>query len=260
MGLGTLAIGFIPTCASIGIWAPILLVSARLLQSFSVGGEFTTSITYLVEWAPPEARGFYGSLQQCGTNVGLLLGSGLAALASTLLDGAAMASWGWRVLFIVGGLTGFIGLYMRRNVDETPVFQEARLTSHVADEPRKKLIGLAFKAYFLTTLGTTAFFVFLFYMPTFTQRYAHLSATQALWSKQRWSSDAGGRNPDQRLSVGQDRTQAASDCRLCARAGVGLSAVLFARIGHRAADGVDGADIDWLHHVALHRAVPGHPG
>ncbi len=182
MGLGTLAIGFIPTYASIGIWAPILLVSARLVQSFSVGGEFTTSITYLVEWAPPEKRGFYGSLQQCGTNVGLLLGSGLAALASTLLDAQAMASWGWRVLFILGGLTGFIGLYMRRHVDETPVFQEARLTPHAMDEPRKKLIGLAFKAYFLTTLGTTAFFVFLFYMPTFTQRYAHLSSTAALWS------------------------------------------------------------------------------
>jgi MHS family proline/betaine transporter-like MFS transporter len=181
MAVGTFAIAFIPSYASIGVLAPILLLLARLLQSFSVGGEFATSIAFIVEWAPQNRRGFYGSFQQVSTVGGLLLGSGVAALLNTVIDASAMDSWGWRIPFVVGGLIGLIGMYMRRNVEETPAYRNAATTSLDAGEEAPPAI-LAARAFGFAILWTVAFYIFLFYMPTFTQRYAGLSRAAALWS------------------------------------------------------------------------------
>ncbi len=116
----------IPSYASIGHAAPVLLVAARMLQDLSVGGELGNAVAYLVEWAPQNQRGFYGSFQQCSTLGGMLLGSGAAALMTTLLSPQTMLDWGWRVPFIVGALViGPIGWIIRRRSDETPVYQQA---------------------------------------------------------------------------------------------------------------------------------------
>jgi MHS family proline/betaine transporter-like MFS transporter len=95
MAVGTVMIGILPTYETIGVLAPILLVVARLLQGFSAGGEWGSSTAFIVEWAPRERRGLYGSSQQMSVVGGLLLGSGIAALLNTMLPPADMESWGW---------------------------------------------------------------------------------------------------------------------------------------------------------------------
>jgi len=99
MAFSTVLIGIIPSHASIGAAAPILVVIARLLQGFSTGGEAGNSMAYMVEWAPAERRGLYGGLQQCSSAMGFLLGSGMAAATASFLAADAMESWGWRIPF-----------------------------------------------------------------------------------------------------------------------------------------------------------------
>ena len=125
MALGTVMIGLLPSYESIGVGASALLVAARLLQGFSAGGEWGSSTAFIVEWAPPQRRGLFGSLQQASVAGGFLLGSLTAASLSTWLSPAALEAWGWRVPFLFGGLLGPIGLYMRRNIEETPPFKAA---------------------------------------------------------------------------------------------------------------------------------------
>jgi MHS family proline/betaine transporter-like MFS transporter len=182
MAAGTIMIGLIPAYAAIGVAAPALLVFARLLQSFSVGGEFATSIAFIVEWAPEGRRGYVGSFQQISTVSGLLLGSGVAALLNTALDTASMESWGWRIPFLMGGIIGIVGFYMRRKVGETPAFEQtkSKTESTETEEPPPAL--LAAKAFGFAIIWTVSFYIFLVYMPTFTQRFAGLSRISALWA------------------------------------------------------------------------------
>ena len=180
MAIGTVGIGLIPSRASIGIFAPILLVICRLLQGFSAGGEWGGSTAFIVEWAPPGRRGFFGSFQQASVAVGLLMGSGVAALFSTVLTSAQLEDWGWRLPFLIGAVLVPVGIYMRRNIGETPAFEEAGQQAPV--EPGPSPFTLAAKAFGFTILWTVAYYVMLSYMPTFTQKYAGLSRTEALWS------------------------------------------------------------------------------
>src|SRR5437868_4264620 len=116
------------SAAAIGVAAPLLLVVARLMQGFSAGGEWGSSTAYIVEWAPQDRRGFYGSFQQMSVVTGILLGSGIAALMNTLLTPEQMDAWGWRVPFLLGGILGPVGLWMRRTIDETPAYMKAKVT------------------------------------------------------------------------------------------------------------------------------------
>ncbi len=133
MAVGTVMIGILPTYAAIGVAAPLLLVVARLLQGFSAGGEWGSSTAYIVEWAPPGQRGFYGSFQQTSVVAGLLLGSGIAALFATILTTEQMDGWGWRIPFLLGGILGPVGLWMRRTIDETPAYKKAAATPVAGD-------------------------------------------------------------------------------------------------------------------------------
>jgi len=181
MAFGTVLIGVVPSFATIGVAAPIVVVIARLIQGFSAGGEWGGSTAFIVEWAGPKRRGLLGSLQQVSVAAGLLLGSGIAALFSTVLAPEAMESWGWRVPFLLGGLIGFVGIYMRRNIDETPAFRDAANapTSVSSAEPGAPLAARAFG---FTILWTVSYYIFLSYMPTFAQRHLDLTRTDALWS------------------------------------------------------------------------------
>jgi MFS transporter, MHS family, proline/betaine transporter len=181
MAAGTVLIGILPTYASIGFFAPLLLVVARLMQGFSAGGEWGGSTSFIVEWAPAGRRGLFGSFQQMSVVGGLLLGSSFAALLSSLLDPATMNDWGWRVPFLVGGLLGPVGIYMRRRIDETPAY--VRVAQQTA-LPRSGPSGfaLAARAFGFTIVWTVCFYILLTYMPTWTQKYMKLSAAAALWS------------------------------------------------------------------------------
>lgn len=182
MALGTVIIGLIPTYASIGLLAPAILVLARLMQGFSAGGEWGGSTAFIVEWAPEGRRGFYGSFQQMSVVMGLLLGSGIAALLNTVLDPATMESWGWRIPFLLGGILGPVGIWMRRTIDETPAYQKAAATPAAIVPDSTPPLLLAARAFGFTILWTVSFYIFLAYMPTFTQRYAGLGRAAALWS------------------------------------------------------------------------------
>ena len=183
MAAGTVLIGIIPGYSTIGVLAPALIVLARLMQGFSAGGEWGGSTAFIVEWAPAERRGLFGSFQQSSVAAGLLLGSGDAALTNTLLSPAAVESWGWRIPFLLGGLILPVGVYMRRRVGETPIYRRSREeTGAVAPADPTSNLVLAARAFGFTILWTVSYYIMLSYMPTFTQKYAHLSHAEALWS------------------------------------------------------------------------------
>jgi metabolite-proton symporter len=124
IGIGTTAIGLLPTYAQIGIWAPILLVVMRVIQGIGAGAEYGGAVIYLVENAPPKHRGFWGGFAPLGVSVGNLLAAGAFALV-TMLPREELLAWGWRLPFIASFLLIMVGIFVRLRVAETPVFTEA---------------------------------------------------------------------------------------------------------------------------------------
>lgn len=182
MAFGTVMIGLTPTYSSIGYLAPVLIVLARLIQGFSAGGEWGGSTAFMVEWAANNRRGFVGSFQQVSVAAGLLLGSGCAALLSTILSEDAVTAWGWRVPFLLGSIIGLVGIYMRRNVGETPVFRRTTKADRSKTTTKRKSIGLATRAFGFTIHWTVSYYIFLAYMPTFAIRHLEIDRAVALWS------------------------------------------------------------------------------
>lgn len=123
MALGTFCIGLIPSYAAIGIWAPILLLVARLIQGFSTGGEYGGAATFIAEYSTDKNRGLMGSWLEFGTLAGYIAGAGAVTALRFLLNDADMMSWGWRIPFLIAGPLGLMGLYMRTRLEETPAFQ-----------------------------------------------------------------------------------------------------------------------------------------
>ena len=139
MGLGTAAIGLLPSYDSIGVWAPILLVVLRVLQGIGIGGEYGGAVLLAVEYAPARRRGFFGSFAHIGVPGGLLLASGAFSLASLLPDEAFLA-WGWRACFLLSVVLLAIGAYIRLSVMETPAFARVQARKQVAKMPMLDLI------------------------------------------------------------------------------------------------------------------------
>lgn len=182
MAVGTVMIGLTPSYAAIGLAAPLLVVVARLIQGFSAGGEWGTSTAFIVEWAPAHRRGLVGSLQQCSVAGGLLLGSSVAAAVSTLLPPDTVEAWAWRIPFLLGGLLGPVGWYLRRHIDETPAFRAAARSDVAAHGAQARPPILALRAFGFTVVWTVAYYLILVYMPTFTQGHAGLTRADALWA------------------------------------------------------------------------------
>ena len=116
MAVPTVLIGLLPTHASIGIAAPVAVVALRLVQGLSVGGEYTSSMIYLAEHAPPERRALFASSAMWGCGVGVLLGSGVGALVTNVVDVAVVEAWAWRVPFLVGGIVAAAGTMLRKRM------------------------------------------------------------------------------------------------------------------------------------------------
>jgi MHS family proline/betaine transporter-like MFS transporter len=123
MAVGTFCIGLIPSYATIGFWAPVLLLLFRLVQGFSTGGEYGGASTFIAEYAPDRRRGFWGSFLELGTLAGYVAAAGLVTVLTLWLGEQGMEDWGWRVPFLVAGPIGFVGLYLRLKLDETPAFK-----------------------------------------------------------------------------------------------------------------------------------------
>ncbi|MFE6551517.1 glycine betaine/L-proline transporter ProP [Streptomyces sp. NPDC004096] len=173
MAAGTFAIGLIPSYATIGVGAPVLLLAARLVQGFSTGGEYAGASTFIAEYAPDKRRGFFGSWLEFGTLAGYIGGAGLVTLLTALLSSDDLVSWGWRIPFLIAGPMGIIGLYLRMRLEETPAFA-AEVEKAEAARPRvplREMITGQWKA-LLLCMGLVLVFnvtdyMLLSYMPSY---------------------------------------------------------------------------------------------
>ena len=183
MGGPTFCLGLLPGYDRIGLWAPGLLVVIRLVQGLSVGGEFSSSVTYMVETAQPGRRGYAGSWANFGSLSGTLLGSGTAAALATLLSTATLSAWGWRVPFLLGILLAGFALYMRRNLPDTPLFKEHE-KSHVDDNPLHEALTRNLKQTVLAVLFASgygvSFYIPLVYLPSYADAVTNMDLAAAL--------------------------------------------------------------------------------
>ena len=154
MGVATTLIGLLPTYASIGVWAPVLLVLVRFAQGIGVGGEWGGAVLMAVEHSGGRQRGLHGSWAQMGVPAGLLLATGILALLSARLTEAAFLGWGWRVPFLLSALLFAVGLFVRTRLLETPAFAEekaqrgaerAPLIEVFRRHPREILVGMGMR-------------------------------------------------------------------------------------------------------------------
>ncbi|MGZ8544213.1 MAG: MFS transporter [Flavisolibacter sp.] len=183
MSFGSLVIACIPSYHTIGIIAPILLFTARMIQGLSVGGEYGTSATYLSEMATSDRRGFYSSFQYVTLIGGQLLAVGLQLiLQKWLMSDEELKAWGWRIPFIIGALLSAVAFYIRRNLDETKSFEHIKkdrqrgTLSHLLEYPRPVLLVIG-----LTMGGTLAFYTYSVYMQKFLVNTTGLSNGVVSW-------------------------------------------------------------------------------
>ena len=151
MGLATVGVGLLPTYASIGVAAPILLLVLRLLQGLSAGGEWGGAALMAVEHAPPGRRGFFGTYPQVGVPIGLILANLVFLVVSTSTTKEQFLSWGWRIPFLLSVVLIGVGLFVRARVDESPVFAKLRaqrarrsapMLSVLRNQPRALLVAI----------------------------------------------------------------------------------------------------------------------
>ena len=183
MALPTIMLGLLPDYNSIGIAAPILLILVRLVQGLSVGGEFSSSVTYMVETAPDDQRGRAGSWANVGSMLGMLLGSAAAALVTSLLPNEALEAWGWRLPFLFGGVLGLSALILRRSLPQSPHFKahEAGTPSmspfrQVWNENRKEMV----QAFLFAAGYGMMFYLIMVYLPGWLSRHSSLEDAHAL--------------------------------------------------------------------------------
>jgi MFS transporter, MHS family, shikimate and dehydroshikimate transport protein len=134
MGIATFAIGLLPTHATIGVWAPLLLVALRFLQGFAVGGEWGGATLMAVEYAPPGRRGFYGAWPGMGIPAGLVLATAVFSIFQMLPEEQFLA-WGWRAPFLLSIILVAVGLFIRLKILETPAFEQVRESGEVSNLP-----------------------------------------------------------------------------------------------------------------------------
>ena len=184
MSIPTVILGLLPSFASIGIWAPILLVALRLIQGLSVGGEFSSSVTYMVETASRDGRGLAGSWANMGSGAGMVLGSLMATAVTNMLPNDAVMIWGWRIPFILGGILGGFSILLRRHLPKSPHFSR-----HEKSKEGSSPIKLAFSRNIRETIQGmvfasgygAVFYIVLVYLPTWLGEHTQMPHSQALW-------------------------------------------------------------------------------
>jgi MFS family permease len=179
MTLSMAIIAFAPSYAAIGLGAPLLMVFARLLQGFATGGEFASATSFLVETAPPGKRGLFGSLQMVGQSLAALLGAVSGALVTRGLSPKQVDSWGWRLPFLFGLIIGPVGIYIRKYLDETEAFTQARAAAAQAKVSVMRHWRSVAVSFGLVICGTISFYVVLVYMPTFARTQLQIPLADA---------------------------------------------------------------------------------
>ncbi|EGA88484.1 General substrate transporter [Planococcus donghaensis MPA1U2] len=183
MGFATFAMGLLPTYQAIGVAAPILLITLRLIQGLGIGGEWGGALLLATEYAPPERRGFFGSIPQMGVTIGMVMGT-LALYLMTLLPEAAFMSWGWRVPFILSAFLVLFGLWIRKGIDETPEFKAVQASGEIPKLPivdtlkyhwREVLIAIGAKV-----VETAPFYIFGTFVVSYATTNLEFSRTATL--------------------------------------------------------------------------------
>ncbi|HEV8195363.1 MAG TPA: MFS transporter, partial [Gemmatimonadales bacterium] len=184
MGAATALIGVLPTYSSIGVWAPVLLVTLRFVQGFGVGGEWGGAVLMAVEHSPEGKRGLSGSWPQMGVPAGLLLATGIFALLSSRLSEAEFLAWGWRVPFLLSVLLIGFGLFVRLRLLETPAFTQlkeqgatsaAPLIQVFRDHPREVLVGMGMRF-----AQNVLFYIYTVFVLGFGEKTLHYSKSTML--------------------------------------------------------------------------------
>jgi MFS family permease len=173
MALGSLIIGLTPGFATIGYAAPILFLVARILQGISAGSEIQSAISFMVEHAPPNRRGLFGSLTNMSSGLATLAATVSAALVTAAFDPETLAAWGWRIPFLVGAVLGLVGLLLRSYADDTAEFEAssvvdqrtamARLWDLLREHPKTLLQTAALSA------PAVAYYTWATFLPTYAQ-------------------------------------------------------------------------------------------
>jgi MFS family permease len=185
MGGATFAIGLIPSYQSIGALAPILVLILRLLQGLALGGEYGGAATYVAEHSPEHQRGFYTSWIQTTATLGLIISLGVIMLTRSLLSAEEFDNYGWRIPFLISIVMVIGSIIVRKNMAESPLFEEAKKTGNVAKNPLKESFGnkLNLKFVLLALFGATmgqglVWYTGQFYAQTFLLKICHLEETQ----------------------------------------------------------------------------------
>lgn len=184
MAIPTALMGCLPTYAQVGLLAPLLLIVLRTLQGFAIGGEFTGSMVFLVEHAPSNRRGLWGSWASFSAVIGVILGSTLVAGLNSYLSSEHMQVWGWRIPFILSILGSVVGGYMRKRLTDPSIYLEVKGRGKEETVPLKDLffnhkskIGVIILLDFLTAIG---FFIVAIFMANYFRTYLKFSASVSL--------------------------------------------------------------------------------
>lgn len=184
MAISTTLIGLLPTYKDIGLVAPILLALVRMLQGVSTGGEFSGSVSFVVENAPTNKRGFYGSWIACSVMAGMLLGSTVGSIVTSSLTQNSVIAWGWRVPFLIGLLLGAFAIYLRRELEESPIFNKLQECGDICCYPVKNACKIYWKEIILVIITCWIFAVSLniafIYMPTYISSTTTIKLSTAL--------------------------------------------------------------------------------
>lgn len=185
MAVPTLAIGLLPTYASIGVAAPLLLLLMRILQGAAIGGEVPGAWVFVAEHVPAQRFGLAIGTLTAGLTVGILLGSLMAGVINTAFTPADVAAFAWRIPFIIGGGFGLVSVYLRRFLEETPVFQEMAARRALARELPLKAILREHRKATMLSIGLTwvlsaGIVVVILFTPTYLQQIHRVPAALAL--------------------------------------------------------------------------------
>lgn len=178
MTFPTVLIGLLPGYGSIGITATVLLIILRIAQALSVGGERSATLSLLAEIAPREKRGLYGSISLGSTTVGILLASAVCGLVSSLLTKEQMMSWGWRIPFLLGIVSGLAAYLLRRLAEESGMFLDLRNSGNVSSSPLVESLKDHWRSVLIiltaTIMFAVSFYLIFVYLITFATRFGHM--------------------------------------------------------------------------------------
>ena len=187
MSIPTFLLGLLPSYASIGVAAPLLLMLLRFVQCTAVSGEITSSTTFLIEHADSKKRGVAGSLAMRSAYIGVVLGSAVTTAVTAVTTYEQLHTWGWRLPFLIGGILGVIGLLLRLNISETKHYEKTKKIAAKTTRPSviKHLLGLNYKvillAILLTSVMAVSDYLLIGYFNTFLIQYQSLSMTAVMF-------------------------------------------------------------------------------